>query len=124
MDKGETPDAEPRARLDQISTEWSLLRDSEQFVRRYTPAVRKYLHAMIKNRHDAEDVLHDFLVRVLAHGFLRVKREGGRFRDYLKTAVRNAALNHLLRKVPPKPAGKQLGRPPAADPAPPAADQE
>jgi hypothetical protein len=32
------------------------------------------------------------------HGFLRVRQERGRFRDYLKVAVRNAALNYLARK--------------------------
>jgi DNA-directed RNA polymerase specialized sigma24 family protein len=94
--------AEPKENLDEISTDWDLVYDSGQFVRRYKPAIEQYLHALVKNRHDAEDILHDFLLRVLKHGFVRVQREGGRFRDYLKIAVRNAALNHLQRKVKKK----------------------
>jgi hypothetical protein len=94
--------AEPKENLDEISTDWDLIHDSGQFVRRYKAAIEQYLYALVKNRHDAEDILHDFLLRVLKHGFVHVQREGGRFRDYLKIAVRNAALNHLQRKVKPQ----------------------
>jgi DNA-directed RNA polymerase specialized sigma24 family protein len=97
MESGQAANPEPKGRLDQISTEWSMIRDSGRFVQRYTPAINKYLCALIKNQHDAEDVLQDFLLRVVETGFLRLQRQGGRFRDYLKTAVRNAALNHLQR---------------------------
>jgi RNA polymerase sigma-70 factor (ECF subfamily) len=121
MEARELP--EPKVRLDQISTEWALVHDSGRFVRRYTPAIRKYLSALIRNRHDAEDVLQDFLLRVLTHGFLRVKREGGRFRDYLKAAVRNAALNHLQRRTAPMPGTRPSPGRLAADPPPLAADR-
>jgi RNA polymerase sigma-70 factor (ECF subfamily) len=124
MTEDERLDPEPVLRLDQISTEWSLLHDSGRFVRRYTPAIRKYLNALIKNRHDAEDVLQDFLLRVLTHGLLRLSREGGRFRDYLKVAVRHAALNHLQRRAAPKPGATPLLHLPTADPPELAADQE
>jgi DNA-directed RNA polymerase specialized sigma24 family protein len=115
---------EPKGNLGEISTEWELVHDSGQFVRRYTLAIERYLNALIKNRHDAEDVLHDFLLRVLKHGFVRVRREGGRFRDYLKTAVRNAALNHLQRKVMPKQGAVKPLLVPAADLSQLAADQQ
>jgi hypothetical protein len=115
---------EPKENLDEISTDWDLIHDSGRFVRRYQPAIEQYLRALVKNRHDAEDILHDFLLRVLKHGFVRVQREGGRFRDYLKIAVRNAALNHLQRKVKPKQgATKPLLVPPADLPQP-GTDQE
>ena len=35
---------------------------------------------------------------MVQHGFDRASPDRGRFRDYLKTAVRNAALTHLRRR--------------------------
>lgn len=85
-------------RLDEISTEWTIVTDPGQFVLRYGPAVQLYLVVLLKNRHDAEDVAQDFFVRVARHGFIHARRDRGRFRDYLKVAVRNLALNSLRRK--------------------------
>lgn len=84
--------------LDQISTRWSTLNDPVQFVLRYAPAIRKYLDALIANPHDAEEVAQDFLVRMLQKGFANANPESGRFRDYLKKAIRNAALTRLRRR--------------------------
>jgi len=67
---------------------------------RYAPAIRKYLEALLKDSHDAEEVAQDFLLRGLQQGFLRTDTLRGRFRDYLKSAVRHAALNHLRRQRP------------------------
>ncbi len=47
-------------RLDEISTEWSIIKDPAQFVMRYGPAVQLYLVVLLKNRHDAEDVAQTF----------------------------------------------------------------
>jgi RNA polymerase sigma-70 factor (ECF subfamily) len=111
-------------RLDDISTEWSIIHDPVQFVMRYAPAIQRYLAALVKNPQDAEDVTQDFFMRIIQNGFVHVKRERGRFRDYLKTAVRNAALNFLTRR----PAAKQhtLNTLPASAcaEAPPAADEQ
>ena len=41
--------------LEEISTRWPLIRDPVQFVMRYAPAIQKYLEALLKNTHDAED---------------------------------------------------------------------
>jgi RNA polymerase sigma factor (sigma-70 family) len=90
-------------RLDEISTEWSIVRDPAEFVKRYQRAIRKYLGALIRNPHDAEEVLQDFFLRVSQNGFIRAKRERGRFRDYLKAAVRNAAINFHRRTRFPQP---------------------
>jgi RNA polymerase sigma factor (sigma-70 family) len=60
------------------------------------------VRALVRNSHDAEEVVQEFFLRVTQHGFFRPSR-GGRFRNYLKAAVRNAALNHLRRNRAPKP---------------------
>ena len=91
-------DAGTKPALDQISTHWSLISDPAQFVLRYAPAIRKYLEALIKDPHDAEEVAQDFLLGGLQRGFLRTDDLRGRFRDYLKAGVRNAALMHFRRR--------------------------
>ncbi len=96
------PDPGLQAILDQISTRWPALSDPTQFVMRYATAIQHYLHALIKNPHDVEEVLQDFLLRGLLHGFVRTGQLRGRFRDYLKAAVRNAALDHLRKRTLPR----------------------
>lgn len=88
------------ARIEDISTEWAVVRDPARFVLRYARAVQRYLEALIPNRHDAEEVAQDFFLRVTQHGFVRARKERGRFRDYLKAAVRHAALNLFRRNRP------------------------
>jgi RNA polymerase sigma-70 factor (ECF subfamily) len=105
--------------LDQISTRWPALSDPTQFVMRYASAIQHYLSAIITNPHDVEEVLQDFLVRGLQHGFVRGEPLHGRFRDYLKAAVRNAALDHLRRRTLPQVQGVDLDAIPLDD-APPA----
>ena len=98
---GPAPAQATKLRLEEISTEWQVIRDPARFVRRYLPAIQRYVAALIRNRHDVEDLVQNFFLRVTQHGFVRPSR-GGRFRDYLKAAVRNAALNHLRRNRAPK----------------------
>lgn len=95
------------ARLDEIGTEWAIIHDPAQFVQRYAPAVESYFRALIKNPHDAEDVAQDFFMRVAKNGFVRARQDRGRFRDYLRTAIRNAAINFLKRQQAPKQASFQ-----------------
>lgn len=91
---------EAKSNLDQISTRWQTLNDPLQFVMRYAPAIHNYLCALLKNPHDADEVSQEFLLRVQQHGFANANPERGRFRDYLKKAIRNAGLNHLQRAHP------------------------
>jgi len=84
--------------LNQITTRWPLITDPAQFVLRYATAIRRYLSAIVRDPHDLEDVIQDFLARVIERGLVEQGAVRGRFRDYLKTAVRNAALAHLRRR--------------------------
>jgi RNA polymerase sigma-70 factor (ECF subfamily) len=89
-------------RLEQIETDWTLIHEPAHLVMRYAQAIQRYLEALIKNKHDAEEVAQDFLLWVSQHGLPRVRQDRGRFRDYLKAVVRNSALNYLNRKKPKK----------------------
>jgi DNA-directed RNA polymerase specialized sigma24 family protein len=87
-----------KLRLEQITTVWSMLGDPAQFIMRYAPAIQAYFAAIITNRDDAEEAIQEFLLRVTKSGFTNANSERGRFRDYLKTAVRNAALAQLRKE--------------------------
>jgi hypothetical protein len=89
----------PQTRLDQISTDWTIVGDPPRFLLRYATAIRSYLGALVKDEHDADEVAQEFLLRVVQKGFERASADRGRFRDYLKTAVRNAALTRLRRRA-------------------------
>jgi DNA-directed RNA polymerase specialized sigma24 family protein len=97
---------QPNRRLDEISTHWGEVQDPRLFVVRYASAIRAYLRALLPGAGDADDVEQQFLLNVVRRGF-GATPAGGRFRDYLKTALRNAAITHLRRKraakaVPPR----------------------
>src|SRR4051812_27196053 len=85
--------------LEQISTHWPLIHDPAQFVLRYAPAIQRYLTATVRQPQDVEEITQNFLLRILQRGFVEESAVRGRFRDYLKAAVRNAAQTHL-RKQP------------------------
>ena len=91
---------EPPSMIDHISTCWPMIRNPVQFVMRYAPAIRKYVGALVRDPHDAEDVTQDFLTRVVDKGFCPDEPVRGRFRDYLKAAIRYAAISHLRRRLP------------------------
>src|SRR5262245_27390195 len=91
----------PESVLDRIGTCWQRVHDPAYFAASYGPAIRRYLEALLKNTHDAEEVAQDFLLRVHEQGLGRASPERGRFRDYLKKAVRNAALSFLRKKQAP-----------------------
>ena len=90
----------PKQMLDEISTRWPMIHDPAQFVLRYAPAIEGYLTALIRDPDQVDEVRQDFLLRVLQKGFGPEGNVKGRFRNYLKASVRNAALTHLRRKTP------------------------
>lgn len=96
----EQPTAVDR-RLDEINTQWSLLRLSHEdsvtgsiearrtLVLRYSGAIRSYVGALMRNDQDADEVAQEAVVRMLKGDFAQATPERGRFRDLLKVAVRN-----------------------------------
>jgi RNA polymerase sigma factor (sigma-70 family) len=98
------------SRLEAISTRWTLLRAAHDgssgaavaarnaLVLRYLPAIRRYVGAILRNDHEADDVAQDVLVRLLSGDFAAADPERGRFRDFLKVAIRNMTLNHCNKR--------------------------
>jgi RNA polymerase sigma-70 factor (ECF subfamily) len=84
--------------LDDISTRWSAVIDPSRFVTRYAAAILKYLGAVLRNADEAEEALQDFLLRVVQGSLAGADPDRGRFRHYLKQAVRNAAISRLRRR--------------------------
>lgn len=91
-------DATPKSVLEQISTCWPMINNPVQFVMRYARAIQKYVSAIVRDPHDAEEVAQDFLVKVFDKGFCPENVSRGRFRDYLKSAVRYVAISHLRKR--------------------------
>ena len=97
------------SRLDAISSRWTLLQRAHQgsttsaqearntLVLRYLPAARRYVEALMQNKQDAEDLVQDLVVRLLAGDFAGADPQRGRFRDLLKVAIRNMVHNYWSR---------------------------
>ena len=88
----------PPLNLAEISTRWTSLQDPQRFAVRYSPAILAYLEAILKDPHLARDVAQDFFIHFVERGLPRASRDRGRFRDYLKAAVRNAALTEFRKR--------------------------
>jgi DNA-directed RNA polymerase specialized sigma24 family protein len=89
-----------RVFLDQITTNWCVVRDPEQFVLRYGPAINAYVSSLVRDGVEADEVVQNFLLKVVERGFLTVDPRRGRFRDYLKVSVKNAVLSHYRARRP------------------------
>jgi DNA-directed RNA polymerase specialized sigma24 family protein len=98
--------------LSQLSTAWTmvaqahdentpaeLMREARrQLLERYEPIVRLYLRGLLRGRPDREEAVEEcvqtFALRFVSGGFRNADRSRGRFRDYLKAAVRNLAIGY------------------------------
>jgi RNA polymerase sigma-70 factor (ECF subfamily) len=93
-------------RLSQISTRWSMLFEAHQtpagsgraaqraLLLRYHGAVYRYLLGMLHDADVAEELTQDFAVRFLRGDFATAAPTAGRFRDFLKTAVRHLVIDY------------------------------
>jgi DNA-directed RNA polymerase specialized sigma24 family protein len=92
--------SQPRdaGRIDNISTRNSVFSDPARFATRYGTALRRYIGALVRDAHDADDVSQSLLLAIFAKGLARKAPQRGRFRDYLKAVARNSARTYLAGK--------------------------
>jgi RNA polymerase sigma factor (sigma-70 family) len=95
------------SRLDGIQTRWSLVRIAhdgssspiaenarQKLVLRYAKSIRRYIGGIVKSSDDADELAQDAMMRLMKGDFAGADPNRGRFRDFLKTAVRNMIRNH------------------------------
>src|SRR5262249_3607129 len=95
----EREDHDPR--LTQISTEWTLVFQAHrgtpeevaapqvELMDRYAGAVQRYLLGALHDTEVAEELAQEFALRFLRGDFHRANPACGRFRDFVKRALRN-----------------------------------
>lgn len=118
------------SRIDALVTNWSVFRaahgqsngSAEQarhdWVLRYAVVIRKYVYAIVRDDTDADELSQDVLVRMLKGDFAGADPSRGRFRDFLKTVIRNMARNHWDRQNRRRPVSSEIAELDLADAAP------
>jgi RNA polymerase sigma-70 factor (ECF subfamily) len=121
----ETVDEEPR--LDELSTQWTLLfqtqagtpeeahRAASQLICRYAGAVHRYLLKALGDPDAAAELDQEFAVRFLRGGFRLGNPIRGRFRDYVKRAVQNLMKDYYRRKRPGRSLDSDIAEPAIED---------
>jgi RNA polymerase sigma-70 factor (ECF subfamily) len=119
-------------RLSQIKTHWSLVfqmhhgpREADPaapqaLLMRYYGAVYRYLRGMLRDPDAAQELTQEFAVRILRGDFKHADPQRGRFRDFLKTAVRHLVIDYWRRREREKEAAQPLPVDSALGPAAPA----
>jgi RNA polymerase sigma-70 factor (ECF subfamily) len=116
--------------LSQLSTEWTLVFQAHQgspeqvasaqveLMGRYAGAVHRYLLAALRDPEAASDLDQEFALRFLRGDFHRADPSRGRFRDFVRRALRNLMIDYRRRRsARPRPLGDDLPEPvdPRAD---------
>src|SRR5262249_17778918 len=74
------------------------IRARQRLLLRYYGAVYRYLFSMLRDPVAAEELTQDFAVRLPRGGFQHFDPERGRFRDFVKTAVRHLVLDYWRKR--------------------------
>jgi RNA polymerase sigma-70 factor (ECF subfamily) len=108
--------------LSQLSTEWTLVFQTQrgtpeevaaaqaELMGRYAGAVHRYLLVALRDPHAASDLSQEFALRFLRGDFHRADPSRGRFRDFVKRALRNLTIDDR-RRVRARPMGDDLPEP-------------
>jgi RNA polymerase sigma-70 factor (ECF subfamily) len=117
-------------RLSSIKTSWAKLFEAhrgeedaalaarQQLLLRYYGAVFRYLLGTVRDEAAAEELTHEFAVRFLRGDFCRADPRQGRFRDFLRTALRHLAQDYWRdrdKALPPLPPDSPERHPPPGD---------
>lgn len=119
---------EALSRISRISTHWDLLDQANPespgaaeaqrvLLSRYYGAVFRYLVACVGDPDVAEDLSQEFALRFVRGDFRGADPDRGRFRNFLKTALRNLVTDYRRRQK-----GRPAALPPGVDPAGPVED--
>jgi RNA polymerase sigma-70 factor (ECF subfamily) len=128
-DKAVTPPLEElHARLSSIESHWTLLFQAhnsntdlrmeaqKQLLLRYYGAVYRYLLGIVRDPQVAEELTQDFAVRFLRGEFHGADPGRGRFRDFLKAALRHLAHDYWRKQLRiPQPLDQDGAEPVATD---------
>jgi RNA polymerase sigma factor (sigma-70 family) len=120
------------ARLSQISTSWSVVRQAhggpadavaaaqQLLLQRYGGAVHRYLLATLRDGHAADDLTQEFGLRLVRGDFRHVSPQRGHFRHYVKTVlfhlVSHYRKKHQARTRPLAPNSPELANLASRDP--------
>jgi RNA polymerase sigma-70 factor (ECF subfamily) len=115
-------------RLSQITTQWTLLQQAHagpaggapeaqrRLMQRYCGAVYRYLLGALRDQDAALELFQEFALRFVRGDFRRAAAGHGRFRDYVKAALRNLVTDyHRQRQSGPQPLPADVAAPAAAD---------
>jgi RNA polymerase sigma-70 factor (ECF subfamily) len=103
-------EVEKDSRLSELSTHWTMLFEANHgtpeqsgealrlMMLRYSGAVHRYFLKIAGNAETARELDQEFAVRFLKGDFLKYDPRVGRFRDYVKRAIRNLLIDHLRRQ--------------------------
>jgi RNA polymerase sigma-70 factor (ECF subfamily) len=106
-----TPEDLP-SRLSQILTRWTLVFQAhetladqaaharQELAQRYLGAIYRYLLGAVRDPHLADDLAGEFALRLARGDLERATPERGRFRDLVKTILRNLVTDHFRKKRP------------------------
>jgi len=137
MDPTPRPESLLHSRLEAIQTRWSLIHQAhvagtpqnatvarQALVLRYAKSVRRYVGGIVQASDDADELAQDVVMRLMKGDFAGADPNRGRFRDLLKTAVRNMVRNHWAKANRRRPADVQLDAIAGSEAADPAWDAE
>lgn len=97
-------------RLSRISTQWSVVFQAHhgspeevsqaqaELMTRYAGAVHRYLLSVLRDEHAAEELDQEFAVRFIRGDFHRADPSRGRFRDFVRRALRNLMIDYQRRR--------------------------